>query len=192
LAAAEIAMIRNGLYLYSSKALDGVDGGADGVMILRDGTILGGTEFFYFVGTYTCSNGKWKGEFTNEEHTPAPIMRPMAGRGTVSIGFSGTYTDKVPDSISRHLLANEASNTRRLYGCSKRVEWEPPNSDVQNAPDGYQRAQDIAVATGKRHRASRSGRAPEKFIAAAYGAGRLRSRKQKDADHQPCCECPQA
>jgi hypothetical protein len=92
--AAEIAMIRNGLYLYSSKALDGVDGGADGVMILRDGTILGGTEFFYFVGTYTCSNGKWKGEFTNEEHTPAPIMRPMAGRGTVSIGFSGTYTDK--------------------------------------------------------------------------------------------------
>jgi hypothetical protein len=93
-AAAEIAMIRNGLYFYSSKALDGVDGGADGVMILRDGTILGGTEFFYFVGTYTCSNGKWKGEFTNQEHTPAPIMRPMAGRGTVSIGFSGTYTDR--------------------------------------------------------------------------------------------------
>jgi hypothetical protein len=86
-------MIRNGLYFYSSKALDGVDGGADGVMILRDGTMLGGTEFFYFVGTYTCSNGKWKGEFTNEEHTPAPLMRPMARKETVSIGFSGTYCD---------------------------------------------------------------------------------------------------
>lgn len=93
LAATGIAMIRNGLYVYSSKARDGVDGGADGVMILRDGTMLGGTEYFYFVGTYTSSNGKWKGEFTNEEHTPAPIMRPMARKGSVSIGFSGTYCD---------------------------------------------------------------------------------------------------
>jgi hypothetical protein len=50
----------------------------------------------------------------------------------------------------------------------------------------------LQQASGSRHRASRGGRAPEKFIAAAYGAGRLRSRKQKDADHQPCCECPQA
>jgi hypothetical protein len=30
-------MITNGLYRYSSKARDGVVGGADGVMILRDG-----------------------------------------------------------------------------------------------------------------------------------------------------------
>jgi hypothetical protein len=64
-------------------------------MILRDGILLGGTEFFYFVGTYTCSGGKkWKGEFTNQEHTPAPITRPMARKGAVSIGFNGTYTDK--------------------------------------------------------------------------------------------------
>ena len=63
-------------------------------MMLRDGTMLGGTEFFYFVGTYSCSGGKWKGEFTNREHTPAPVTRPMARKGTVSIGFSGTYTDK--------------------------------------------------------------------------------------------------
>ena len=81
-------VIKNGLYFYSSKARDGVDGGADGVMILRDGTMLGGTEFFYFVGTYTCSNGKWKGEFINEEHTPAPITRPMARRGTVSCALA--------------------------------------------------------------------------------------------------------
>jgi len=87
-------MIRNGLYFYSSKALDGVVGGADGVMILRDGKLLGGTEFFYFVGIYTCSGGKWKGDFINREHTPAPITRPMARKGAVSIGFSGTYTDK--------------------------------------------------------------------------------------------------
>src|SRR6478735_2310370 len=87
LAPTETAMIRNGLYVYSSKARDGVDGGADGVMILRNGTMLGGTEY------YTCANGKWIGEFTNEEHTPAPIVRPMARKGSVSIGFSGSYCD---------------------------------------------------------------------------------------------------
>jgi hypothetical protein len=87
-------MIRNGLYSYRSKAQDGVVGGGGGVMMLRDGKMLGGTEFFYFVGTYSSSIGKWKGEFTSEEHTPAPITRPMARKGTVSIGFSGTYTDE--------------------------------------------------------------------------------------------------
>jgi hypothetical protein len=86
-------MITNGLYFYSSKARDGVDGGADGVMILRDGTLLGGTEFFYFVGTYSCSGGRWKGEITQQEHTPAPHTFPTARR-IVSAGFNGTYTDK--------------------------------------------------------------------------------------------------
>ena len=95
-------MIRNGLYFYSSKARDGVDGGTDGVMVLRDGRLLGGTEFFYFVGTYSCASGKWKGEFTNEEHTPAPITRPMARKGTVYIGFSGTYSE---DGAELHATA---------------------------------------------------------------------------------------
>ena len=85
-------MITNGLYFYSAKARDGVVGGGDGVMFLRDGTMMGGSEFFYLVGTYSCSRGKWKGELTNREHTPAPVTRPMAGK-TVSIGFGGTYTD---------------------------------------------------------------------------------------------------
>jgi hypothetical protein len=35
-------MIKNGFYSYGSKALDGVDGGDSGVMVLRDGGILGG------------------------------------------------------------------------------------------------------------------------------------------------------
>jgi hypothetical protein len=80
-------MIRNGLYFYSSKARDGVDGGADGVMILRDRKMYGGTEFFYFFGTYTCASGKWKGELTNGEHTPALATRPMARKGIVHSGF---------------------------------------------------------------------------------------------------------
>ena len=86
-------MIRNGLYFYSSKALDGVVGGGSGIMVLRDGKMLGGTEFFYFIGTYACSGGKWKGELTDQEHTPAPVALPTAGKGLVAFGFNGTYTD---------------------------------------------------------------------------------------------------
>src|SRR5258705_10237037 len=73
-------MIRNGLYSMEAKALDGVEGGDSGVMVLRDGTIRGGTSFFYFIGTYSCSDGRWKGEMTVEEHTQAPATRPMARR----------------------------------------------------------------------------------------------------------------
>jgi hypothetical protein len=57
-------MIRNGLYSFETKALDGVVGGDSGVMVLRDGTIRGGTSFFYSIGTYSCSDGRWKGEMT--------------------------------------------------------------------------------------------------------------------------------
>jgi hypothetical protein len=35
-------MIRNALYLWSSQALDGVDGGANGVLVLRDAAGLAG------------------------------------------------------------------------------------------------------------------------------------------------------
>ena len=82
-------MIRNGLYAAQTKALDGFEGGEIGVVVLRDGTIRGGSSFFYAFGTYSCSDSNWKGEVTMQEHTPAP----MAGR-IVSLGFSGTYTDE--------------------------------------------------------------------------------------------------
>jgi hypothetical protein len=32
-----------------------------GVMVFRDGTMLGGGSNLYTVGNYTCSDGKWKG-----------------------------------------------------------------------------------------------------------------------------------
>jgi hypothetical protein len=86
-------MIRNGLYAARTKALDGVVGGELGVVVLRDGALRGGSSFFYAFGTYSCSDGNWKGEVTMQEHTPAPAWRPMAGK-VVSLGFSGTYNDE--------------------------------------------------------------------------------------------------
>jgi hypothetical protein len=85
-------MIRNGLYSVDSRAQDGVEDGDIGVIVLRDGVLLGGSSRFYWFGTYTCSEGKWKGELTTQEHTPVHPQRVMAGKiGTV--GFGGTYTD---------------------------------------------------------------------------------------------------
>ena len=87
-------MIRNALYLLSSQALDGVEGGGNGVLVLRDGTVRGGNSFFYYVGSYSCfAEGRWKGEATVQEHSPAPATMPMAGKVN-HIGFAGTYTDE--------------------------------------------------------------------------------------------------
>ena len=61
--------------------------------LLRDGSFLGGGTYFYLTGTYSCSSGRWKGEATQQEHTPAPHTFATAGRN-VSVGFSGTYTEK--------------------------------------------------------------------------------------------------
>ena len=85
-------MIKNGLYSVDSRALDGVEDGDTGVILLRDGELLGGSSYFYWFGTYTCSEGKWKGELSTQEHTPVRPQRVMAGKiGTV--GFGGTYDD---------------------------------------------------------------------------------------------------
>ena len=70
--------------------LDGIAGGLTGVMLLHDGRILGGDAFFYYLGTYTSKNGRWKGEILNQEHTPAKSEHPIFGGYEVGIGFSGT------------------------------------------------------------------------------------------------------
>jgi hypothetical protein len=114
-------MIRNGLYFYSSKALDGVAGGADGVMVLRDGKMLGGTSFFYFIGTYSSSGGKWKGELTDQEHTPAPAALPMERDWSPSASMEHIPT-KALNFMPLHSLASRVSNIMRLCGCWQRTD----------------------------------------------------------------------
>jgi hypothetical protein len=81
--------IVSGLYSISIRMLDGIAGGQTGVMLLRDGRILGGDAFFYYLGAYSSVNGRWKGEFVNQEHTPAKSEHPLFGGYEVGIGFSG-------------------------------------------------------------------------------------------------------
>jgi hypothetical protein len=81
--------IVNGLYSIHIRTLDGIDGGLSGVMLLIDGRILGGDAFFYYLGSYTSADGRWKGEIVNQEHTPAKGENPVFGGHEVGIGFSG-------------------------------------------------------------------------------------------------------
>jgi len=86
--------IVNGLYSIHIRMLDGVEGGLTGVMLLHDGRILGGDASFYYLGTYTSANGRWKGQILNQEHTPAKGDNPIFGGHQVGIGFSGSCDDQ--------------------------------------------------------------------------------------------------
>ena len=100
-------MIRNGLYALSVELQDGIEGGGNGVLVLRDGTICGGDSFFYFTGSYVCCGSKWKGEVTSREHTLDLATRPFA-RKVATIGFSGTYTDKGAENDNTALLGKRS------------------------------------------------------------------------------------
>ena len=84
----------NGLYSIHIRMLDGVEGGLTGVMLLNEGRILGGDASFYYLGTYTSENGRWKGQILNQEHTPTMGENPIFGGHEVGIGFSGTCDEE--------------------------------------------------------------------------------------------------
>ena len=109
-----IIMIRNGLYSVISRLLDGVERGATGVSVLRDGTMRGGGSIYYHVGSYVCSGGKWKGELTVREHTPAEITRAFARR-VVNMGFSGTYTDDAAEFDATALAGKRSIQLKVIF-----------------------------------------------------------------------------
>ena len=61
------------------------------MILLLDGRILCGDAYFYYLGSYSSANGRWKGEMVNQEHTSAKDIRPLFGGHEVGIGFSGTH-----------------------------------------------------------------------------------------------------
>jgi hypothetical protein len=97
-------MIRNGIYSLAAVSIDGVDVEVGGVLILRDGAILGGDSYVFYIGTYECSDGKWIGEMLSQEHTPT--TRPAAER-VQRIGFSGTYDDAGAEADATALVGKQ-------------------------------------------------------------------------------------
>ena len=100
--------IVNGLYSIHLRALDGIKASLSGVMLLMDGRILGGDAFFYYLGSYSSADGRWKGEILNQEHTPAKGENPVFGGHEVGIGFSGTC-DEAGAELEAIALAGKRS-----------------------------------------------------------------------------------
>ena len=61
--------VTNGLYAIRIEMREGMRGHATGVIVLCDGRIMGGDSYFYYTGTYTFKNGKWRGELITHQHT---------------------------------------------------------------------------------------------------------------------------
>jgi len=106
--------MRNGLYSIHMHMLDGVRGRDSGVIILRDGKLIGGGPYFWSVGTYTVGNGTWKGELTTNQHTPLadPFVRTLSGGNEVTSGFSGTFTDNEAEVFGTSLVGAKSLSFR--------------------------------------------------------------------------------
>jgi hypothetical protein len=86
--------MKNGLYSIHVSLQDGRSGKGSGVVMFRDGKILGGDAYLFYVGTYTTKGDAFKGEVLVQRHTSSPDANPLFGGPTpVGIGVSGTFTD---------------------------------------------------------------------------------------------------
>src|SRR3954468_2840960 len=87
--------MKNGLYSIHVVLLDGRAGKGSGVIVFRDGNILGGDAYLFYTGSYVSKpDGTFKGEVLVQRHTPSPDASPLfGGPDAVGVGVSGTYTD---------------------------------------------------------------------------------------------------
>ena len=113
--------MRNGLYAIQIHMLDGVKGRDSGILILRDGQLLGGGPYFWSVGRYSIRDNSWKGELVTNQHTPFadPFVRPLFGGQEVSTGFSGTFDDAGSEVFGTTLVGSRSLSFRAVL---KRLE----------------------------------------------------------------------
>jgi hypothetical protein len=106
--------MKNGLYSIHIHMLDGVKGRDSGVLILRDGVLLGGGPYFWSAGSYTVGEGTWKGHLTTNQHTSFAdaFVRPLFGGQEVSSGFSGTFADDGSEVFGTVLVGSRSLSFR--------------------------------------------------------------------------------
>jgi hypothetical protein len=86
--------MKNGLYSIHVSLQDGRTGKGSGVVMFRDGKILGGDAYMFYTGSYTTKGDTFKGEVLVQRHTSSPDASPLfGGPSPVGIGVSGTFTD---------------------------------------------------------------------------------------------------
>jgi hypothetical protein len=87
--------MKNGLYSIHVSLQDGRSGKGSGVLMLRDGKILGGDAYLFYTGSYTAKGDTFKGEVLVQRHTKSPDASPLfGGPSPVGVGVSGTFTDR--------------------------------------------------------------------------------------------------
>lgn len=79
----------DGLYHVRIEPVGGGKATNAGVMVMRDGQILGGDAFFYYVGAYQTSGEGWSGEFVTRQHTRSGDVGPAFGALDVPVGLAG-------------------------------------------------------------------------------------------------------
>ena len=87
----------NGLYFIRVEPAGGGKAENGGILVLRNGRILGGDAFFYYVGNYSGDGGSWKGEFSTKQHTRSDLAVPVFGGKEVTVAFSGTYAGETAE-----------------------------------------------------------------------------------------------
>ena len=107
-------MIRNGIYLTTTRFLDGAEAYDRHVIVLCDGTMRGGGAHYYTVGSYACSVGKWKGEMAGWEHSLIDVTCPWA-RKEIRIGFTGTYNDDGAEFEATALAGKRSFRFKSIY-----------------------------------------------------------------------------
>jgi T3SS negative regulator,GrlR len=80
--------MKDGLYSFRVKGFDGVDWPPGGVLVLRNGVMLGGGPFTYFTGSYSAKHGIFKGELVVNEHTPPPSSHVFFNAKDAGIGVT--------------------------------------------------------------------------------------------------------
>lgn len=82
----------NGLYFLRVEPAGGGKAATGGVFVLRNGKILGGDAFFYYVGSYSCADaGRWAGEFSTHQHTRSDLAKPVFGAREAAVSFAGSF-----------------------------------------------------------------------------------------------------
>jgi hypothetical protein len=90
-----LAHMKNGLYSIHVSLQDGRVGKGSGVVMFRDGKIVGGDAYLYYTGTFSVKDNTFKGEVLVRRHTSSRDDNPLFGAPSpVGIGVSGTFTDK--------------------------------------------------------------------------------------------------
>ena len=102
--------MKNGLYSIHTHMLDGVRGRDSGILILRDGVLIGGGPYFWSAGSYTVGNGTWKGQLRTNQHSPFadPFLRPLFAGQEVTSGFTGTFANDEAEVFGTMLVGNRS------------------------------------------------------------------------------------